>query len=69
MAFRAGATLALPPGLLPSVTDSAWFAGSGAIDEDAALAALEAAYDQQVRACVSLSICKFLAKSTEQVKN
>ena len=51
------------------MTDSAWFAGSGAIDEDAALAALEAAYDQQVRACVSLSICKFLAKSTEQVKN
>ena len=51
MPLRGGATLSLPPALLPCVTDSAWFAGPVHGDEDAALSALELAYEQQVRAC------------------
>ena len=49
MPLRGGPTLSLPPGLLPCVTDSAWFAGPVLVDEDAALSALEVAYEQQVR--------------------
>lgn len=41
--------LALPPALMPCVTDSSWFAGPGMGDEDAALSALELAHEQQVR--------------------
>ena len=40
--------LSLPPHLMPSVTDSAWFAGPVQMDEDAALSALELAYETQV---------------------
>ena len=50
MPLRGGATLSLPPALLPCVTDSAWFAGPVLVDEDAALSALELAYEEQVRA-------------------
>ena len=49
MPLRGCATLSLPPALLPSVTDSAWFGSPAAFDEDAALTALETAYQQQVR--------------------
>jgi hypothetical protein len=46
---RGGATLSLPPTLLPSVTDSAWFAGASLTDEDAYLTQLELAYEQQLQ--------------------
>ena len=49
MPLRGGHTLSLPPALLPTVTDSGWFAGPTLIDEDAYLSAMEAAYEQQVR--------------------
>ena len=39
----------LPPHLLPSLTDSAWFAGPLAIDEDAQLEEFERAYEKEVR--------------------
>ena len=38
----------LPPTLLPSVTDSQWFAAAGMTDEDAYLHQLELAYEQQL---------------------
>ena len=47
--------LSVPPLLLPSITDSVWFSGSQILDEDAQLAALELAYEQQVCAIASMS--------------
>ena len=44
--------LSLPPGLMPCATDSTWFAGPVLLDEDAALSALELAYEQPVRCAV-----------------
>jgi len=41
-------SLLFPPALLPSVTESAWFAGPVLVDEDAQLTALELAYEQQL---------------------
>ena len=48
MAFTAG--MVMPPPSLPSTTDSIWFGGPQLQlqDEDAQLAALEMAYEQQV---------------------
>ena len=50
MPIRSGATLFLPPDLKPMWTSSPWFGGPELVDEDAALSALELAYEQQVRA-------------------
>ena len=48
MAFCCGLTM--PPSTLPSITDSVWFSGAQQqmLDEDAQLAALEMACEQQV---------------------
>ena len=48
--------MTIVPSTLPSITDSVWFAGSQlhTYDDDAQLAALEMAYEQQVPESASL---------------